>query len=67
LLYRWWQYVEVDSYDRSVEILNAKKQKSSVVVPANAKNGNTIHIVCKVINNGTPQPTRYQRVVITIK
>jgi hypothetical protein len=67
LLYRWWQYEEADSYEKSVEIRNLEKVNSSFEVPADAKSGETIHIVCEVTDNGTPQLTRYQRVIITIK
>jgi hypothetical protein len=64
---RWWQYEEADSYGGSVEIQNSDKQISSFKVPADAKKGDNIHIVCEVTDNGAPQLTRYQRVVIEIE
>ena len=67
LIYRWWQYKEADSYEGSIKIPNADKQKSSFIVPADAKNGDTIHIVCEVSDKGSPQLTRYQRVILTIR
>jgi hypothetical protein len=67
LMYSWWQYEEADSYGGRVEILNADKQKSSFKVPEDAKNGDTIHIVCEVSDNGSPQLTRYKRVILTVK
>ena len=39
----------------------------SVVVPADARPGETIHFVCTVTDSGTPTLTRYARVVITVE
>jgi hypothetical protein len=67
LIYSWWQYEEADSYGGSIDILKSKKQNASFVVPADAKNGATIHIICEVSDTGSPQLTRYQRVILTVK
>ena len=67
VIYRWWQYEEADSYEGSIKILNADKQNSSFKVPADAKKGDTIHIICEVTDKGSPQLTRYQRVILTIR
>ncbi len=66
LLYSWWQYGEADSYEGNIKIRNSKNQEVSFVIPTDANNGDTIHIICEVSDNGTPQLTRYQRIVITI-
>lgn len=66
LTYKWWQYDEADSYEGEVSIANEDKEEASFKVPAGAK-GKTIHIICEVTDNGAPQLTRYQRVVITVK
>jgi len=65
--YKWWQYVEVDSYNGKIDIQNADKQTASCIIPADAKTGETIHIILEVTDTGTPQLTRYQRVIITVK
>jgi len=67
LTYRWWQYEEADTYEGTVKIANADQQNASFVVPADAKKGDTIHIICEVTDNGTPPLTRYQRIVIKIQ
>lgn len=67
LKYKWWQYHEVGSYKRSFEIHNNEKQAAYFKIPTDAEKGKTIHIICEVKDNGVPQLTRYQRVVITIK
>ena len=67
LKFIWWQHHEADTYKGTIEIKGSNKKTASFVVPADAKAGNTIHVICEVKDNGTPQLTRYQRVVIEIK
>ena len=66
LIYSWWQYQEVDTYKGSVQIDNAQNQSISLIIPDDAIPGETIHIICEVKDNGSPQLTRYQRVIIQI-
>ncbi|WP_347838408.1 nucleoside hydrolase-like domain-containing protein [uncultured Draconibacterium sp.] len=66
LNFNWWQYDEADSYNGIVEIENSITSEVSVLVPEDARSGNTIHIICEVTDNGTPQLTRYQRVIIEV-
>jgi hypothetical protein len=65
LSYRWWQYVEAGSYKGSIRISNASNKKASFIVPSDIKKGETLHIICEVRDNGSPQLTRYQRLVLT--
>jgi hypothetical protein len=67
LTYRWWQYKEADTYNGTVEIRNTKQQDASFTVPGDASNGETIHIICEVMDSGTPPLTRYQRVVVEVE
>jgi hypothetical protein len=67
LNFRWWQYTEADTYQGSVEIKDATKKQASFKVPGDAGPENTIHIICEVTDSGTPQLTRYQRVVVLIE
>jgi len=67
LNYRWWQYAEADTYQGTVEIRDAGKQDASFTVSGDAGKGKTIHIICEVTDAGTPQLTRYQRVVVKIE
>jgi len=66
LTYRWWAYKEAGSYLGSVQVEDAIQPETSTTVPADAKAGQTIHIICEVTDNGTPPLTRYQRVVLTV-
>ncbi|WP_346863450.1 nucleoside hydrolase-like domain-containing protein [uncultured Draconibacterium sp.] len=67
LTFLWWQYEEADTYQGNVVIENSSAREALFTVPADAKKGETIHIVCEVKDDGSPQLTRYQRVIITIK
>ena len=67
LSYSWWQYKEADSFRGIIKIQNQDKQDASFVVPVDAKKGVTIHLICEVKDNGLPQLTRYQRVVVTVE
>lgn len=66
LSYRWWQYEEADTYGGTVEVGNGGNQNASLTVPADARVGQTIHVICEVTDDGTPTLTRYQRVVLTV-
>lgn len=66
LTYRWWIYQEAGSYDGNAVIVDSDKIKSSLVVPADAKKGDTIHVICEVTDSGSPCLTRYKRTVIEV-
>ena len=65
--FKWWQYFEVDSYPGRVELARATSASADFVVPADAKSGDTIHIVVEVSDDGLPKLTRYQRVIVTVR
>jgi len=64
--YSWWQYFEVDSYTGKVTIKEPSRNKTSIVIPSDAKIGDTIHLILEVRDSGSPALTRYQRVIITV-
>jgi hypothetical protein len=67
LAYRWWQYTEAGSFPGTVNIRNADSRNASFTIPVDAIKGETIHIICEVKDNGTPQLTRYRRIMLTIE
>jgi len=67
LEYRWWQYEEADTYTGKIKIENSDNELASFIVPGDVKSGETIHVICEVKDTGTPQLTRYQRVIVEIK
>lgn len=67
LRYRWWHYGEAGTYGGAVKLRSANRSRASLVVPKDAAQGETIHIVVEVTDSGTPALTRYQRVVVTVR
>ncbi|HZY80208.1 MAG TPA: nucleoside hydrolase-like domain-containing protein [Cyclobacteriaceae bacterium] len=65
--YKWWQYFEVDTYEGKIEFKTVSGSKATFVVPADAKSGDTIHVILEATDNGVPALTRYQRVIVTVK
>jgi len=67
LTFRWWQYEEADTYLTTIDLVDPKKQEIEITVPTDIKPRETIHIICEVRDDGMPNLTRYQRVIITGK
>lgn len=65
--FKWWQYKDAGTCDSLADISGANTPKAKVTVPADAKAGDTIHIICSVKDNASAPLTRYQRVIITVK
>lgn len=66
---RWWQYAEADTYVGQVAVADPTALRgpgAHVVVPRDAKAGDTIHLILEVTDDGAIPLTRYQRVVITV-
>ncbi len=70
LEYKWWQYYEADTYngslDGNIAIKGASSDRASFTVPEDAKNGDTIHMVVEVWDDGVHNMKHYQRVIITV-
>lgn len=64
---KWWQYEEADTYKGTVKINLPERFNIDFTIPADANEGETLHIICEVRDNGTPNLTRYKRVIITVK
>ncbi|GAA1512180.1 DUF1593 domain-containing protein [Dactylosporangium maewongense] len=67
LTYRWWEYTDADTYAGTVALSGADTATTSFTVPADAKPGDTIHLVLEVTDNGAPALKHYQRVIVTVK
>ena len=67
LSYDWWYYAAPGSYPGSCEVPDAARATTSVRIPADAASGQTLHFICTVRDGGTPQLTRYKRIVVEIE
>ncbi len=63
----WYQHEETGTYSGRIAIVDDSEKKSSFIVPKDAHQGETIHVICAVTDNGIPALTRYQRVIIEIE
>ena len=67
LTYLWWQYREPGTYKGELSLRDADKPISYFQVPADAKAGETIHLIAEVTDSGKPPLTRYARVIVTVR
>jgi hypothetical protein len=67
LSFSWWQYREPGTYKGEVPVRDADKATASIQIPADAKPGDTIHLIAEVTDSGKPPLTRYTRVIITVR
>ena len=63
---RWWQYAEADVYEGRVTLSDPGARTTEVRVPADAKPGDTLHLILEATDDGDPALTRYRRVVVTV-
>ncbi|HSB92387.1 MAG TPA: DUF1593 domain-containing protein [Flavitalea sp.] len=63
---KWWQFA-VGSNPKQITISDPTALQTQILIPNDAKPGQTIHIILEATDNGKPALTRYQRVVITIR
>ena len=65
--YSWWQYREPGTYKGEVTLRDAERATASVQIPADAKAGETIHLIGEVTDSGKPPLARYARIIITVR
>jgi hypothetical protein len=63
---RWWQF-RTGSYPGKVVISDPGNEKTQILIPGDAEDGQTIHIILEATDNGIPLLTRYQRIIITVR
>ena len=65
LTFKWWQYTEADSANTNVSINNSTSQTGASFTVPN-ESGKQVHIILEVTDNGSPDLTRFQRIVFNI-
>lgn len=63
--FRWWQFM-VGTYPGKIMITNSGSAQAEITIPKDAGAGQTIHLILEATDNGTPQLTSYQRLIITV-
>jgi protocatechuate 3,4-dioxygenase beta subunit len=65
---KWWHLDNHGTYTGDVTMQEAEGRTGSFRVPADAKRGDTIHIIAEANDNSTKVPlTRYARTIVTIR
>lgn len=63
---KWW-YFPVGTYEgEALAVDSPSTAKTKFTVPADAKAGDTIHLVLQAVDHGTPTLTKYLRTIITV-
>ncbi len=63
LNYKWWIVPEAGTYKAPVAITNSDKAVARLTL-SEPLNGKTLHVICEVTDDGTPNLTSYRRVII---
>lgn len=66
LSFLWWQYLEAGSMKGLVQLKDHATSAASFVIPLEAQDGDTIHVILQVTDDGYPSLTRYQRVIVEV-
>jgi hypothetical protein len=66
LSFEWLFYPESSTYQGPVKISNAQSARAEVALPA-VKSAETVHLVLRVADSGTPSLARYGRVRIEVQ
>lgn len=62
----WWQYHDAGTYPGDITLADTSTLTTTFEVPADARPGQTIHVILEATDDGVPALTRYQRVVVTV-
>ncbi|MFC2129410.1 nucleoside hydrolase-like domain-containing protein [Bacteroidota bacterium] len=66
LVFKWWVLPEAGTNDEQVNVSENNTSSVKVTIPASSA-GKTIHLICEVRDNGTPELTSYRRIIIQSK
>jgi hypothetical protein len=64
--YRWWQYREEGTYPGPVELGSPDRRSTTVMIPADARPGETISLILQATDDGTFPLTRYARLILRV-
>ena len=63
LKFSWWVLPEAGSYNKDVKIAGADSSRATVEIPSDAA-GKSIHVICEVTDDGSPNLTSYRRIIL---
>ncbi|WP_051315218.1 DUF1593 domain-containing protein [Algoriphagus terrigena] len=62
-----WNQTPVSGNDVQVSFSQSEGKNTELIIPENAKPGQTIHVIASATDGGSPALTSYQRIIIRIK
>ena len=63
---KWWQF-KVGSYQGDAAVANPAEAATTFTIPADAKPGDTIHLILEATDHGTPALTHYHRLIVSVE
>jgi hypothetical protein len=63
LTFKWWIIPEAGSYEGEISIPNSDSKIVKFDLPKDFS-GKTLHVICEVTDNGSPNLTSYRRIII---
>ena len=63
---RWWRWKAADDYPGEVRFVDADKPESQLQIPRDAKAGQEFQIIVEATDSGTPNLSRYAKVVVRV-
>ena len=62
LTFKWWIQPEAGTFAQTVNISNSTSSSAIVEIPTGSA-GNTFHVICEVMDDGTHNLTSYRRII----
>jgi len=63
LKFSWWVLSEAGTYPKDVTISASDTSRATIEVPPDSA-GKSFHIICEVMDEGTPNLTSYRRIIM---
>jgi hypothetical protein len=63
----WFVYREAGTFNGEIALTQSTGENTALLVPANAKRGDTIHVILQLRDRGTPSLFAYRRAIVTVE
>ena len=64
---KWWRFENNGTYAGAITLATTEGQTTGFRIPADAKPGDTIHIIAEASDDAKLSLTRYARAIVTVK
>lgn len=63
LTFSWWVLPDAGTYPKEITLSDKRADRITVQAPADSA-GKSVHIICEVTDDGTPNLTHYRRIIV---